>query len=133
MTESAERQGTLAATGQHQIVADDHAYAHTISTRLMVAVYLALVVLTVTTVAVARVELGHPWNFVVAMVIASVKAGLVVAFFMHLVWDRKFNLLLFLNAILFLILFLGLSLNDRSEYQPSIDAFESAQTAAPTP
>lgn len=133
MTNSAEHQVMSAATDQHQIVADDHGYSHTISTRLMVAVYAALVVLTVTTVAVARVELGHPWNFVVAMVIASLKGGLVVAFFMHLVWDRKFNLLLFLTAILFLILFLGLSLNDRSEYQPSIDAFESAQTAASTP
>ena len=63
-----------------------------------------------------------------AMVIATVKAGLVVAFFMHLVWDKKLHLILFLTSVLFLILFLALSVNDRGEYQPDIDRFQAAET-----
>jgi len=52
-----------------------------VSVRLYTAVFIALLVLTVTTVAVSKVELGE-FNFVVAMTIAVVKAMLVVMFFM---------------------------------------------------
>jgi caa(3)-type oxidase subunit IV len=74
------------------------------------------------------VDLGSQGNLVVAMVIATIKAGLVVAFFMHLVWDKKLHLILFLTSVLFLILFLSLSVNDRGEYQPDIDKFQSTAT-----
>jgi cytochrome c oxidase subunit 4 len=46
------------------------------------AVFAALLVLTVTTVAVSKIELGE-YNFVCAMTIAVLKAMLVVLFFMH--------------------------------------------------
>ena len=103
----------------------DHGLAHTTTVRLLVAVFSALVVLTIATVAVTRVDLGGQGNLVVALVIATIKAGLVVAFFMHLIWDRKLNLLAFLSAVLFLILFLSLAITDRKEYQPYIDQFSS--------
>jgi len=54
---------------------------HVVSTRLYTAVFIALLALTVTTVAVSKVELGE-LNLVVAMTIAVVKAMLVVMFFM---------------------------------------------------
>ncbi|HZN94181.1 MAG TPA: cytochrome C oxidase subunit IV family protein, partial [Myxococcales bacterium] len=61
-----------------------------------VAVWVALLVLTATTYLTARVDLGGSWNLVVALVIAAVKASLVVLFFMHL-WDsRGTNRLVFL-------------------------------------
>lgn len=101
-------------------------YAHTIPVKVLVGVFGALIVLTVTTVAVTQFDLGPTWNLVVALLVATVKATLVAAFFMHLLWDRRFNLLLFGSAILFVILFLAISINDRSEYQPSIDSFEEA-------
>jgi len=82
-----------------------------------------LMILTVLTVAVTRIDLGASGNLVVAMAIATVKATLVVAFFMHLVWDKKLHLILFLISVLFLILFLSLSLTDRAEYQPDLDNF----------
>lgn len=100
----------------------DHGLAHTMSVPYLVGVFLALMILTVLTVSVTSVDLGGQGNFIVAMVIATIKAGLVIAFFMHLAWDSKFHLLLFSISVLFLILFLGLSVNDRSEYQPDIDA-----------
>jgi cytochrome c oxidase subunit 4 len=51
--------------------------------RLYVAVFAALVVLTVATVAVSYVDLG-PASVVVALAIAFTKAVLVLLFFMHL-------------------------------------------------
>src|SRR2546430_16516143 len=51
--------------------------------RLYVAVFAALLVLTVATVSVSYVDLG-PLSVVVALTIAFTKALLVVVFFMHL-------------------------------------------------
>jgi cytochrome c oxidase subunit 4 len=84
-------------------------------------------VLTVLTVSVTSYDLGSEGNLVVALVIATVKAALVVTFFMHLAWDRRFNLLAFLSAVLFAILFLSLAVTDRSENQPMIDQYLQAQ------
>jgi cytochrome c oxidase subunit 4 len=47
-----------------------------------VAVFAALIALTITTVAVSKIELGE-YNFIVAMTIAVIKGSLVVWFFMH--------------------------------------------------
>src|SRR5690606_4073191 len=104
--------------------AHDHGLAHITPVKLLVGVFAALTVLTVLTVAVTSVDLGSQGNFIVAMIIATIKAGLVMAFFMHLVWDRKFNLTVFLSSFLFVLLFLSLSLTDRNEYQDEIDQFE---------
>jgi cytochrome c oxidase subunit 4 len=54
---------------------------HIISVKVYAAVFIALLVLTFTTVAVSKIELGE-FNFIVAMTIAVVKAMLVVMFFM---------------------------------------------------
>ena len=45
-------------------------------------VFAALIALTITTVAVSRLELGE-YNFICAMTIAVVKGTLVILFFMH--------------------------------------------------
>lgn len=50
--------------------------------KVYVGIFLALIALTITTVAVSKVELGE-YNFVVAMTIAFIKGLLVVLFFMH--------------------------------------------------
>ncbi len=105
----------------------DHGLAHTTPLSLLFGILAALMALTVVTVAVTAVDLGAQGNLVVAMVIATIKAALVVSFFMHLVWDKKLHLILFLTSVLFLILFLSLSVNDRGEYQHDIDAFQNSQ------
>lgn len=110
----------VAAASHHA----DHGLAHTTPVSLLVAILAALMVLTFLTVSVTAFDLGSEGNLVVAMVIATVKAGLVVAFFMHIVWDKKLHLVLFLVSVLFLILFLSLAVNDRSEYQPDLDYFQ---------
>jgi cytochrome c oxidase subunit IV len=52
-----------------------------VSVKVYAAVFGALLALTVTTVAVSKLELGE-WNFVAAMTIAVIKGTLVVMFFM---------------------------------------------------
>lgn len=75
---------------------------HIIPLKTFVNVLIALLILTVITVAAAQVDFGA-LNTFVAMGIASVKAGLVLAYFMHLKYDDKLYLLIFFLGIFFLI------------------------------
>jgi cytochrome c oxidase subunit 4 len=102
-------------------------FAHVTPLPLLFGILGALLVLTVLTVSVTSVDLGAQGNLTVAMIIATVKAGLVVTYFMHLRWDRLFHLILFLTSVLFLILFLSMSITDRSEYDRDLEAFRAAQ------
>lgn len=52
------------------------------STGIYVAVWAALIILTFTTSAVAKIDMG-PFNVYVALTIAVIKALLVILFFMH--------------------------------------------------
>jgi cytochrome c oxidase subunit 4 len=74
-------------------------------------VFGGLLVLTGATVAVAHVDLGN-MNLYLALAIATVKAALVVLFFMHLLWDRPFNSMIFIGCLLFVSLFIGITLTD---------------------
>jgi cytochrome c oxidase subunit IV len=107
----------------------DHGLAHTTPVSLLFGILTALLVLTIVTVAVTTVDLGAQGNLVVAMVIATIKAALVCTFFMHLLWDKKFNTILFLTSVLFLILFLSMATTDRGEYQNDVDAYRAQQLA----
>jgi cytochrome c oxidase subunit IV len=108
----------------------DHGLAHTMPIWMLVAVLGALMLLTVLTVSVTSYDLGSEGNLVVGMVIATVKAALVITFFMHLLWDKKFHLILFMTAVLFVVLFLSMSITDRGEYQPNIDLYQNTTSAA---
>jgi cytochrome c oxidase subunit IV len=107
----------------------DHGLAHTTPVSLLFIILGLLLALTIATVAVTAIDLGAQGNLIVAMVIATVKAALVCTFFMHLLWDKKFNTILFLTSVLFLILFLSMSTADRSEYQHDVDAYRAIQLA----
>jgi cytochrome c oxidase subunit IV len=74
--------------------------------RIYFIVYAALIILLVLTVAAARIELGG-WGAVVAMAIASIKAILVLLYFMHLRYSSRLTWL-FASAgfIWLLIIFL---------------------------
>lgn len=109
-----------------------NALSHLTPAPLLIAVFGALVFFTILTVSVTKIDLGGQGNFVVAMIIATIKASLVMAYFMHLRWDKKFNVLVFLSSFLFVTLFLGLALTDRKEYQDFIDNFERVKAAAET-
>jgi cytochrome c oxidase subunit 4 len=60
---------------------------------------------------VARADIG-PFNVVVALVIATIKATLVVLFFMHLRYSPKLTMATVVAAMFFLFLLLGLTMTD---------------------
>jgi cytochrome c oxidase subunit 4 len=94
-------------------------HAHAVPLWMLAAVFGALIVLTVITVAVTYVDLGA-LNIWVALAIAAVKGVLVAEVFMHLRWDRPFNRILLVGAIAAVVLFIGISLLDSQTYQPEM-------------
>jgi cytochrome c oxidase subunit IV len=94
--------------------------SHVTPVRMLLGVWGALMLLTVITVGVTVVDLGSQTNLLVAMAIATIKAGLVVTYFMHLRWDRPFHTLIFLGSLLFVSLFISMTLLDKSEYEGDI-------------
>lgn len=92
---------------------EHHGFAHTMSIPMLLAVYGALVVLTVLTTEAAVMGFG----FGISMAIATVKAALVAAFFMHLRYDKPLNTVFFVGSLLFLFLFLSLTIMDSANYQ----------------
>lgn len=74
--------------------------------------YGALLVLTVITVGASRVDLGTTANLILALLIATVKATIVAAFFMHLIADHSFHTAIFLSSIVFLMVFVAFTMFD---------------------
>jgi cytochrome c oxidase subunit 4 len=85
---------------------------HILSSKLYYAIWIMLLVLTVVTALVARVDLG-PFNTIVALVIATFKALLVVLFFMHVKYtSEKLTKMVIVAAVFWLLLLLALSMAD---------------------
>ena len=84
---------------------------HVVPLKILAGVFAALALLTVVTVVVSKFDFGA-YNLVIALAIAVVKASLVVLFFMHLLWDKPFNAIVFLGCLIFVGLFIGLTLLD---------------------
>jgi cytochrome c oxidase subunit 4 len=87
---------------------------HIVPIRVYLGVALALFILTGITVAVSFIPLGG-WNVAVAVSIASLKAALVALIFMHLLYDKKLLMIIFLAAITFLAVFIILTMFDTME------------------
>ena len=74
---------------------------HIVSHKNNAFVLLALLVLTFLTVAITSVELG-PLNVTAALLIASLKVGIVLAYFMHLKFDHKiFRIMVVMVVLVF--------------------------------
>jgi cytochrome c oxidase subunit 4 len=70
-------------------------------------VFVALLCLTAVTVGVSYLKLARPLAIALALVIASVKAGLVAGVFMHLLDEKKvIYAVLILTALFFALLLL---------------------------
>ena len=92
---------------------------HLVPLSYLIWTSLALVFLTVVTVAVRYVDAGE-FNMVIALGIAAIKATLVGLFFMHLKWDRPFNQLVFVACISFVLLLIALTVLDTKQYGPTV-------------
>jgi len=109
---------------------DGAVHAHVSSTAFYIAVFLGLLVLTVATVGQSYVDLGK-LNLVFVILIASLKASLVVTFFMHLKWDNRFNALIFVSTIFFIGVFFAYTLND-TDRRGELDADQNVKTYTKT-
>ena len=95
----------------------------------------ALVFLTLLTVGLSRIHLGE-WNFFIAVVVATIKAGLVASFFMHLKDDNRFNVLLFVGSLIFMGVFFVYTMNDtqhRGQWDESYGTRVSPATGEEAP
>jgi cytochrome c oxidase subunit IV len=85
----------------------------------------ALLVLTGLTYAVSFADLG-PASLAVALLVAFTKATLVCAFFMHLKYDDRFHVFIFVSTILFVGIFFTFTIFDlssRTELDEAQDTF----------
>jgi cytochrome c oxidase subunit 4 len=107
-------------------MADRHSVSHAEHEKIQhhshagryLVVWIALLVLTVVTWLVAKIEIPGGWNVTVALVIAVVKGGLVVLFFMHL-WDQRgANRLVFVTCLVFVALIVGFTAIDYATRWP---------------
>jgi cytochrome c oxidase subunit 4 len=85
-------QGEQAENGLH----------HVIPFKTYIQVFAALIGLTIVTVSASRIDFGA-WNTVIAFAIASIKAVLVLGYFMHLKYDNMLNRAIIASAVFFLI------------------------------
>lgn len=83
----------------------DHAADIDRHARIYVTVFVALMVLTIVTVAISYLDLSVPMAVTVALLVATVKGTLVACYFMHLVAEKKLiYIVLGLTALFFLVL-----------------------------
>ena len=97
---------------------------HITSLPVLFGTFFALVGLTILTVFLATrgFDFGR-FDVGVAMAIATVKALLVALIFMQLIHDKAFNGIIMISSLLFVGLFLGITMLDSRATQPDRDAF----------
>jgi cytochrome c oxidase subunit 4 len=79
-----------------------HGEHHISSTKTNLVIFGLLVIATGLTVWAPSWELGSPFGPLVAFSIATFKAYLVLAYFMHLKYDVRSNTLIFFSSFIFL-------------------------------
>ncbi|QGJ72042.1 Hypothetical protein PBC10988_37570 [Planctomycetales bacterium 10988] len=150
-TVTSTREAEMEAHGPDHAHGDDHhGISHIMPMPVLFMVFLALIVFTVLTVIFAGGELWYPTpggievvelppiyfgvpDLYIALTIATVKAGLVGAYFMHMRYDKPLNVMFFLGCLIFVALFVGLTLVDVDSYNNEIQSFNLQQTPAATP
>lgn len=88
--------------------ASDHAADIDRHVKIYIAVFVALMVLTIVTVAIARVHLPVPMAVTAALVVATIKGSLVACYFMHLVSEKKLIYAVLVLTALFFVALLAL-------------------------
>ncbi len=84
---------------------------HIVPVRVYLAIFAALCVLTVVTVAAAQFDFG-PLNNLAALGIATAKATLVVLYFMHARYSGKLPVLVIAVSVAFFFILVFLTLTD---------------------
>lgn len=106
----------------HAAGSDPHEHrgmGHVIPPSVLLSVFAALIVLTLVTVIASYLPFGE-FETWVALGIATVKASLVAAYFMHLRYDNPLHAVLFGFGLLFVGIFVGATLMDAQQYTPDL-------------
>ena len=90
-----------ATTSDHAADIDRHV-------RIYITVFVALMVLTIVTVAVSYVDLPLPIAVTVALLVATIKGSLVACYFMHLISEKKLIYAVLVLTVVFFIALLAL-------------------------
>jgi cytochrome c oxidase subunit 4 len=88
-------------TSDHAVDIDKHV-------RVYITVFVALMVLTIITVAIARLHLPVPMAVTVALIVATIKGSLVAGYFMHLVSEKKLIYAILVLTVAFFFALLAL-------------------------
>src|SRR6478672_3474592 len=90
-----------AMTSDHAADIDKHV-------RIYITVFVALMSLTLVTVAVSRFHLPVPIAVTVALLVATVKGSLVACYFMHLISEKKLIYAVLAVTVVFFVVLLAL-------------------------
>ena len=82
-----------------------------VSRKTYAAIFLSLLALTLATTLLAYLDMG-PFNMVVAITIAVIKATLIVAFFMHALYEFKLVHVIIAGGVLWFLILVFLTLGD---------------------
>ncbi len=123
---AAHAEDTHAAGHGHQ----EGEFAHPASLTMLFSVFIALLLLTGLTVYQSTFDFGN-LEIVLSLFIATIKAGLVILFFMHMLWDKLMNVIFFFGSLIFVSLFLGFTLMDATSYHSTVINADTLQDSIP--
>jgi cytochrome c oxidase subunit 4 len=83
--------------------------------RVYITVFVALMVLTIVTVAISYLHLAVPIAVTVALFVATVKGALVAGYFMHLVSEKKLIYAVLALTVVFFIALMALPVVTHSD------------------
>ena len=89
-------------------LASDHAADIDKHVRVYITVFVALMVLTIITVAVSYIHLPLAMAVTVALIVATVKGSLVACYFMHLISEKKLIIAVLVLTVAFFVPLLAL-------------------------
>jgi cytochrome c oxidase subunit 4 len=108
----------------------DGEFSHPAPLSMLFTIFGILVLLTLLTVYQSTLNLGD-MEIWLSLFIATIKAALVILFFMHMLWDKPFNAILFISTLIFVALFLGFTLLDAHAYKDTIEPRDTLKESLP--
>jgi cytochrome c oxidase subunit 4 len=93
----------------------DHAVDIDKHVRIYITVFVALMVLTIITVAIAELHLPVHIAISIALLVATIKGSLVACYFMHLISEKKLIYAVLLLTVVFFIALLSLPVVTHSD------------------
>ncbi|MGI8908391.1 MAG: cytochrome C oxidase subunit IV family protein [Candidatus Sumerlaeaceae bacterium] len=102
---------------QESSLEDTHATHHIVSPVVYLVIVVILFVLTYVTILCAYKDFGGLWNLVLALSIATIKATLVVLYFMHVKWSgRLIHITIGVSLMFFVLLIAGVLMDQYTRH-----------------